>query len=462
MPQLLIRDVTGAIDGHVQFGSLPPLGGDAEPIGRIVADVRDIQPGDVWWALETSPYDSACRAHEAFMRGALGVVVQGCGTEPWAGRFRIAVEDTRWALWQLAGAARRRFLGSLIAVGGSLGKRTTRHLIDAVLRQRYEGLVSCGDLPPRVSVPLMLSMLDETHDFGLVAYTSRKKGEIQAISHLCCPDVAVINSFTIERPTEAAETAGHEAELVRQVSRDGCVVLNGDDPDLVRLAVETDARVVLVGRSSHCHVVAEHVRFEAGRLSFRVEGTPISVPLWGRHHLHAALAACAVGRQMNLTWDEITEALSSCQALPARCRLHRQPGLTVIDDTCQTGVASTRAAFEALGESGAAGRRVVVCGEWDEEETQGWEKRIGEALVTVCGADLLIACGKTGRRLIAAAQQAGLSPQRTVWCPSADTLPAVAGRMVEQGDFVLVKGQSGETVRTLIGWRKEHGRRAAA
>ncbi|MCL4207116.1 MAG: hypothetical protein KJ000_31940 [Pirellulaceae bacterium] len=462
MSQFLIRDMTGAIDGHVQFGSLPPLNGDLEPIGRIVSDVRDVRPGDVWWALETSPHDSANRAHEAFLRGALGVVVQGCSVEPWAGRFRIAVEDTRWALWQLAGASRRRFLGSLIAVGGSLGKRTARHLIGAVLQRRYEGLAGCCDLPPRISVPLMLSMLDGTHDYGLVAYTSRKKGEIQAISHLCCPDIAVINCLTIERPTDVAESAGYEVELVRQVSRDGCVVLNGDDPDLVRLAGETDARVVLVGRSSHCHVVAEHVRFEAGRLSFRVEGTPISVPLWGRHHLHAALSACAVGRRMNLTWDEITEALSNCQALPARCRVSRQDGMTVIDDTCQAGVASMLVALEALRESGSACRRVVVCGEWDEVEAQGWEKRIGEALVTVCGVDLLIACGTAGRRLIAAAQQAGLSPQRTVWCPTADMLPAVAGRMVEQDDFVLVKGHTGETVQTLIGWRTNYRRRIAA
>jgi UDP-N-acetylmuramoyl-tripeptide--D-alanyl-D-alanine ligase len=327
MSQTLIRDLTDSIDGHLQFGSPPPLHGSLQPLSRSVSEVRDVHPGDLWWALETSSCDSACRAHEAYMRGALGVVVGGRAIEPWAGRFCLAVQDARWALWQLAAVARRRFPGALIAVGGSHGKRTTQQLIVSVLRQRYVGLTCGDDLPPRVSVPLMLSMLTRSHDFGLVACSSRKKGEISAISHLCSPDLAVINCLTIERHADGDETAekaaGYELELVRQVSRDGCVVLNGDDPNLVQLVGQTDAQVILVGRSSHCDVIAEDVRFESGRLSFRVEGTPISVPRWGRHHLHAVLSAGAVGRRMNLTWGEIAEALSGCEPLPARCRAEK-------------------------------------------------------------------------------------------------------------------------------------------
>jgi len=459
----LIRDLTETIGGRVQFGSLPPLGGDFEPVGRFVCDVREIQPGDVWWALETSEHDSASRAEEAYLRGALGVVVQGRHVEPWAGKFSVLVEDVRWALWQLAGAARRRFRGSLIAVGGSLGKSTTRQLIDAVLRTRYSGLAISSELDTRLSVPLMLALLDATHDYGIVAYTSRRKGEIQAISHLCCPDVAVINCLTIERPTDVAETADQrEAELLREVPSSGFVVLNGDDPHLRRLVAETGARGILVGRSSHCHPIAEKVSFASGRLSFLVEGMPISVPLWGRHHLHAALAAYAVGRILELTPVEIAQALSSCRALPGRCRLHRHPDLTVIDDTRDSSEASTLAALEALREAETSGRRVVICGEPEGAEASSQDERIGQALVAMCGVDLLITCGAAGRRLVAAAQRAGLSPKRTVWCQSVETLPEVAGSLIRRQDVVLVKGQTGDTVPQLMRGMQDGSQRAAA
>jgi hypothetical protein len=194
-----MRDVTGAVDGQLRFGSPPPLNGDLEPLGRIVATCERSNPatsGGRWRhppairpAAPTKPSCGALRA--SWSRAATwsrGRAVSEC----WS---RIPVGPC--GSWPAI--ARRRFRGSLIAVAGSLGKRTTQHLIRTVLQQRYEGLASDDDLPPRVAVPLMLSMLKATHDFGMVAYSSRKKGEIQAISHLCSPDLAVINCLTIER-----------------------------------------------------------------------------------------------------------------------------------------------------------------------------------------------------------------------------------------------------------------------
>ncbi len=81
----------------------------------------------------------------------------------------------------------------------------------------------------------------------------------------------------------------------------GWAVLNGDEPRLGDWADRVKSQVLLVGRGSHCDLKATEVRSGQGELKFVVDGTQCTVPIWGRHALHAALAAFAVGRIMGLS-----------------------------------------------------------------------------------------------------------------------------------------------------------------
>lgn len=93
MLNLSIGQFSEMIDGPVRLGTMPPLAGLHEPIGRITFDVQSVQPCCVFWALRTVACDAAIHVDEAFIRGARGVVVQGRRTEPWAGSFCITVSD---------------------------------------------------------------------------------------------------------------------------------------------------------------------------------------------------------------------------------------------------------------------------------------------------------------------------------------------------------------------------------
>jgi UDP-N-acetylmuramyl pentapeptide synthase len=112
---LLIGDLAAIVGGELRFGSLPPLAGTAEPIRRIVLDHREVEPGDVFWAITAPRYVGARRAEAAFLRGALGVVVSGRHVEPWAGRFSLRVLDANAALLQLNQVLSDRSTGSMSA-----------------------------------------------------------------------------------------------------------------------------------------------------------------------------------------------------------------------------------------------------------------------------------------------------------------------------------------------------------
>jgi hypothetical protein len=112
MLRICIGELVEQVGGTLTFGSLPPLAGRYEPIRRIVVDSRVARPGDVFWGLEGPTYQGAHFAEEAFLRGAMGVVIEGRHVEPWAGRFSLRVPDANTALLRLstarAGRLRKR------------------------------------------------------------------------------------------------------------------------------------------------------------------------------------------------------------------------------------------------------------------------------------------------------------------------------------------------------------------
>jgi UDP-N-acetylmuramoyl-tripeptide--D-alanyl-D-alanine ligase len=228
-------------------------------------------------------------------------------------------------------------------------------------------------------------------------------------------------------------------------------VLNGDFPQLGELAQQTESRVLLVGRKSHCDVVASDVRSQLGELSFLVDGVRFRVPVWGRHHLHSALAAYAVGRIMNLSPDEIAAGLSRFRPPPGRCEVVRQQDLSLIDDTSDSRVASMGAALELLRDFDQAKRRIVVCGDLvGRENPFDLHRRVGQAVVQTCGADWLIACGVCGGHLIDGARQAGMTPGRTIRCRRRQEVGTTIQALVRPGDVVLVKGSRNMSMERVV------------
>lgn len=90
--EMCVRDLAETVRGRLSLGIMPPIGGELEPVKRIVADVDEVQRGDVFLELGSREAEQWRWAEQAFARGALGVVAER-HVEPWAGKFTIEVDD---------------------------------------------------------------------------------------------------------------------------------------------------------------------------------------------------------------------------------------------------------------------------------------------------------------------------------------------------------------------------------
>ncbi|MBN2218248.1 MAG: UDP-N-acetylmuramoyl-tripeptide--D-alanyl-D-alanine ligase [Pirellulales bacterium] len=456
-----LHDLYSTIGGCLVADGPAPFG---QPLGPVATDSRRVNEGDVFWALRGSSYDGNDFVDEALERGAAGVVTNRSTPTP-LGRWAVVVEDTQPALWQWAQWRRRRFTGTLLAVTGSVGKTTTRQMIHTVLRRRLKGTASPRNYNNHFGVPLSMLAIEPDHDYAVLELGASSRGEIGALAELCAPKIGVIThvgdahlgGFGSRRGVAEAK-----AELLASLPADGHAVLV-DDPWVRRIAGRCRAPITWVGHKD-ADVTADDIRSVGGQLQFQVAGCDFHVPVWGRHHLNAALAAVAVGRLLGLDLAEMADALAEFNPVPMRCEVSEVRGATVINDAYNANPVSMRAALELLRDFDTSGRRIIVCGDMAElgDASIRHHFRLGREVVNVGGADLLIACGRFARTVVDGARAAGMPQGRTIPCTTPTEALPYLGQAILPGDVVLVKGSRSMNMEQVIEAFRCYPRRRSA
>lgn len=442
-------------------------------ITEAVIDSRQVIPGSLFVALPGQRLDGHDFVPQAFERGASVALIQ----RDIPGRFTILdlrqdktfpeqaakeaqlcirVDDTLAALQRVARFWRRSLSVAapdlrVIGITGSVGKSTTKELVAEVLDQRYRTLKSPGNLNNEIGLPLTLLSLSEGHQRAVLEMGFYVPGEIAFLCDLAVPQVGVVtNVGTVhaERAGSQAEIARGKAELVQALpsAPQGVAILNYDDPWVREMATQTRARVFYYGLDPQADLWADNVeglglegiRF---RLHYRHEVLHLRVPLIGRHSVHTALRAAAVGLVEGLTWQEIVSGLRSQLAQLRLMAVRTESGALILDDTYNASPESTLAALNLLGE--IEGRRVAVLG--DMLELGQYERR-GHEMVGLRVAELvdeLITVGERAHFIAASARRAGLPARAITELDDSQQAIEFLTARLKQKDVVLVKGSRG-------------------
>ncbi|MBI5029649.1 MAG: UDP-N-acetylmuramoyl-tripeptide--D-alanyl-D-alanine ligase [Chloroflexi bacterium] len=464
------------------FTNTRPAGTERIEISSVVVDSRQVQAGSLFVAMQGESLDGHTFIPDARARGAAAIVAEtragvgeGLGpnthlintTNPSVAGLQpgpsplapvvFLVDSSLAALQQLATFWRRKFDAvQVIGVTGSVGKSSTKELIAAVLRQRYNTLKSEGNLNNEIGLPLTLLQLNETHQRAVLEMGMYALGEIKMLSDIARPRIGVVTNVGpvhLERLGSIENITRAKAELVEALPADGVAILNGDDARVITMKENTKARVFCYGFNPDCDVWADQVE------SFGLEGIGfvlhrdteelhVRVPLLGRHSVHTALAATSVGLAEGMTWDEILRGL---QDVSAQLRLIVVPaanGATIIDDTYNASPASSLAALNLMAEMSE--RKIAVLGDMLElgtEEQSGHQVVGGRAAQVV---DVLIAVGTRGKWIGQAARDAGMSEEQVFFADTNLQAIEILQKVMRAGDMVLVKGSRGAKMEEIV------------
>ena len=446
---------------------------------QVIADVgidsRKMIPGSMFIALPGESVDGHDFVQDAFKKGAsfalIGKPVEedirvidlrsGADTnyeQEVEVPFCLLVDDALTALQQVAGAWRDQLDLRVIGITGSVGKSTTKELTSIVLKQRYRTIKNPGNLNNEIGLPMTLWQIGEGHQRAVLEMGFYVPGEIQFLCELARPSVGVITNIgTVhaERAGSQEEIARGKAELVQALppAPEGTAILNYDDPLVRAMADETEARVFFYGLNPQADLWADQVeglgldgiRF---RLHYRTETIHLKVPLIGRHSVHTALRAAAVGLIEGLSWEEISWGLRSEHTQLRMVAVRASSGAMILDDTYNASPKSMLADLNLLEEM--AGRKIAVLGdmlELGQYEEQGHQK-VGIRAAEV--ADVLVTVGKLGQLIARAAAEVGLKDEKIHSFLDCDEARDFLQDFLNENDVVLVKGSRGMRMDKIV------------
>ena len=131
MIPLTLRQIRQAMGGK----ALTVISDSLPPITSISIDSRNIEKDALFVAIRGEKFDGHQFLEQAAGGGALAAVVDSAPANAPASLALIHVPNTRLALGRLAKHIRQQLRAKVIAVAGSNGKTSTKHLIHAALRR---------------------------------------------------------------------------------------------------------------------------------------------------------------------------------------------------------------------------------------------------------------------------------------------------------------------------------------
>ncbi|HRN51498.1 MAG TPA: UDP-N-acetylmuramoyl-tripeptide--D-alanyl-D-alanine ligase [Anaerolineales bacterium] len=459
-----------------------PAAAEAIALSGAVHDSREAQAGSLFVALRGEHVDGHEYVAAAFANGARAALVERPldgmaaldlrrGQRPAAELaldtpICIVVDDVLLALQQAARAWRRTLSGlRVVGITGSVGKTTTKELTADVLNQRFRTFKSAGNYNNEIGLPLSVLSITPDTERAVLEMGFYVPGEIALLADIAVPELGVVTNIgTVHASRAGSQEAIYrgKAELVQNLPSDGVAILNYDDPFVKRMAGETKARVFFYGLDPAADLWADEVeglgldgvRF---RLHYQGETLHVRIPLIGRHSVHTALRAAAVGLIEGMDWGAI---LSGLRIGNAQLRLMAVPGRNgslLLDDTYNASPESTSAALNLLSE--LEGRKVAVLGdmlELGQYEEQG-HRVVGNLAARV--ADVLITVGARAHIIAETAQGAGLAAAAIHEFADTDGALAFLSEALQPSDVVLVKGSRAVHMDKIVPYLEEkHGR----
>ncbi|MFH1613607.1 MAG: UDP-N-acetylmuramoyl-tripeptide--D-alanyl-D-alanine ligase [Planctomycetota bacterium] len=436
-------------------------GGSAGRFSGVSTDSRTIGEGECFFAIKGPNFDGHDYVDQAFAKGASCAVVQASikGAD---GRCVLRVGDTVKALGRLAAAYRREMGFRVAAITGSAGKTTTREMIYHVLSRHISCHQAQGSFNNSIGLPLTLLGAGEQHEAVIVELGSSRLGEIEYLSRIAQPDIAVITNVYpahLEGFGNMRAVAKEKASIAKGLRQGGVLIVNAKFEQQVRKFIDDEIEIEIFGNFGGCDIVADEMAAEGSGGRFRIGGCTVVVNVAGRGNLENALAAWGVCRYFGMTEEQLCDGIKDFEGVNMRLRVRRLGDVTVLDDCYNANPASMANALDCLAEIGRAegGRMVFICGPMLElgQQAEAFHEEMGRQIARK-GVDVLITAGKLAE-LAARAARVNAVKNLEVYCmEDTEEVCKRIEEFIKPADIILVKASRNarfeRVVQTISNW----------
>jgi UDP-N-acetylmuramoyl-tripeptide--D-alanyl-D-alanine ligase len=346
----------------------------------------------------------------------------------------------------------RRVDPMVIAITGSYGKTSVKHILGHVLETAAPTLITPGSVNTAMGITRVIrERLQPHHRYFVVEMGAYGPGSIERLCALTPPKMGIITAIGMahyERFKSLETVAAAKFELAEAVAANGGKVVVAADvldfPASRRFAEAHPAALLTVGAEG---AVVEIVRMRQGIdgiavvVSWQDRQYELRAPLFGLQQGKNLALAFAASCTLGIAPEDVVASLRSTPQIAHRLEVKREAsGATLIDDAYNSNPVGFAAALEVLDIlRQPGGRRILVTpgmvelGAAHDDE----HRRIGR--LAAAHVDVLVAVAPHRVAPLAQSFAAAAPKAEIVSCPGFAEAQVWMARNIATGDVVLLE-----------------------
>ena len=443
-----VKEILKVTKGKMLFGN------EELEVENFSKDTRRIQKGDIYIGIKGEKFDGSNFWNQALDAGATAVIISNIQIskeekEKYKDKTIIQVEDTFEALYEIAKYKRSLYNIPVIAVTGSVGKRSTKDIIASVVSQKYKTLKTEGNNNNNIGLPLTILKLKD-HEALVVEMGMNHFGEISLLTNIAKPTLAVITNIG----TSHIGNLGSRENILKakleilegmKIPR---MIINNDNDLLHKWYEENKEKIEIhtYGINNSSDVIAEKIELGEEKSKFVVktssEKVNIDVPVGGEHFVYNALCGFMVGKVLGLTAKEIQNGISKFELTKKRMDIRvLKNGATLINDSYNASYESMKASLKYLS-SRTDLRKIAVLGDMLDYGyfSKELHEKVGEEVAND-NIDVLICRGEFAKNIISKANKN--KKTQCILLQNNEEILSKLQEILKEGDGVLIKASNG-------------------
>ena len=441
MIPIKIQQLATIVEGRFQDDSADVTG----DVSGVTIDSRSVAAGQLFIAIRGENFDGHDYIASAIQKGACCAISEREIALDSTVEAVIVVDDTIAALGKLAAWYRRQLSANVIAITGSAGKTTTRQMLYEVLSRFYTCRQAPKSFNNNIGVPLTILSAEADDEILLLELGSNYPGEIEELTRLANPDVAVV-TFVGRAHLAGFGTLENvlkeKASIVLGLKKGGTLYINGDQPALVEYVKNTfDVSFVTFGTTDGCDVIGSDLQTNGPAGALTIEGRRVEVPLPGRAALMNTLTVWSVCRDNKVLLSDFMGVIGLLRPVSMRMELQKAGPVTILNDCYNANPASMANALECLGSFRRDGKRLIfIAGTMGElgDQSVDLHRDLGRQAAD-CGVDAVLATGAFAADIVCGV----VGSERTVLAQAFENTDQLCDNLhkyIQPDDIVLVKG----------------------